>query len=144
MAWYFTTSQLVAEQTSARAVCMLWKNCYCRGACDRARCRCSRLTGGSCTERTIGAATHREQSSNLCIRYRASNSNTTLMRTLMYPSPPLVGFHETCWVPRVSRAVNRHDVSHQLVISWTNSWSIPGGAVSPTYWVVTILVGKSF
>ena len=35
----------------------------------------------------------------------------------------------------IIRAVSRHDLSHQLATSRTNSQSFPGGADYPTYWV---------
>ena len=44
----------------------------------------------------------------------------------------------------ITRAVSRHDLSHQLVSSRTNSYkeSFPGDADYPTY-LFSILVGKS-
>lgn len=37
--------------------------------------------------------------------------------------------------------MSRFDLSHQLVISWASSVSLPGGADYPTYWVF-VLVGR--
>lgn len=34
----------------------------------------------------------------------------------------------------ICTAMSRHDLNCQLVPFWTNSWSFPGGADSPTYW----------
>ena len=56
--------------------------------------------------------------SRCCCSYRAGDTATRL--------GPVKLFY---------RAVNWHDLSHQLVISRTNSKSFPGGADCPTCWV---------
>ena len=62
----------------------------------------------------------------------------TISRIMYFP-PQLRPNHSWRFANPI-RAVSRHDLSRQLVISRTNSWSFPGGADYPNFGV-SILAG---